>query len=524
MTRRVGIGWCGTLALAFAATARRADAWVDLNRIAEDDLARMPFVGDIFAAAIVEERAARGPFRDEDDLRTRVPGVTAEIWDRWRRALHVVPAGPRTSFTLDAAIVQQSAGAWSTTRTRIRYDEPVRPHSVLSIDLRRTATRTSGVIVWRTPAWSVTTETAATARAAVRIVEAGSTAALLRAALMRAPGMRAVVEARAGSAHGALVWYDAAGESSDSSEDLAPGALDSADVEPAVPMRPRAAAGIGWGSPQGMRSAVAVTLARDGHVRVTPAFQARNARPAADLDLAAWWDDAPRVHARAASGDPRAGLRWGASIESALLRSAASGANRRLARLALDVHAAAGDSWEGVATVSDELRAPAASALRPSARLVGALEIARIADRSVDEPWNARVEIRSTRHADVASATPRVQATLRGQLHARGPAVAVVLSCGAGTAWCAGWRVARAAGPRRIAVLHAIAHGAVRRTTAPAWPLGSTGTPLRGDGLDLMAEVREGGHETGVAVGRATAPQEGPRWWCRVRLGWPRRA
>lgn len=61
---------------------------LDLNRAAAAELEDLPGVGPGLAAAIVEDRAAHGPFRAVDEL-DRVPGVGPKTLEKLRAYVDV---------------------------------------------------------------------------------------------------------------------------------------------------------------------------------------------------------------------------------------------------------------------------------------------------------------------------------------------------------------------------------------------------------------------------------------------------
>lgn len=63
---------------------RPADIRVDVNRAGTAELCTVPGVGPKMAAKIIEERTARGPFRDADDL-TRVKGINKKTAEKMKR-------------------------------------------------------------------------------------------------------------------------------------------------------------------------------------------------------------------------------------------------------------------------------------------------------------------------------------------------------------------------------------------------------------------------------------------------------
>jgi competence protein ComEA len=63
---------------------------VDINKADWPELAELPDVGEILARRIVESRAARGPFRDHDDL-LRVNGIGPRRLDGMKPFLLPMP-------------------------------------------------------------------------------------------------------------------------------------------------------------------------------------------------------------------------------------------------------------------------------------------------------------------------------------------------------------------------------------------------------------------------------------------------
>ncbi|MBN3792345.1 helix-hairpin-helix domain-containing protein, partial [Burkholderia sp. Ac-20353] len=64
-----------------------ASAWaaVDVNTAGEDALVGIKGIGSARAKAILDERAARGPFKNADDLATRVKGMGGHTVERLQR-------------------------------------------------------------------------------------------------------------------------------------------------------------------------------------------------------------------------------------------------------------------------------------------------------------------------------------------------------------------------------------------------------------------------------------------------------
>lgn len=63
---------------------------IDLNSATSAELESLPSIGPKRAAAIIADRADRGPFRSVDDL-DRVPGIGTRTIDRIRRFVRVAP-------------------------------------------------------------------------------------------------------------------------------------------------------------------------------------------------------------------------------------------------------------------------------------------------------------------------------------------------------------------------------------------------------------------------------------------------
>ena len=66
---------------------------IDPNFADETELRRLPGIGPAKAAAIVDDRRARGPFRDLSDLQ-RVPGIGPTTLTRLAPSLHLAPGSP----------------------------------------------------------------------------------------------------------------------------------------------------------------------------------------------------------------------------------------------------------------------------------------------------------------------------------------------------------------------------------------------------------------------------------------------
>ena len=93
---------------------------VDANTASEDELQTIRGIGPAMAARIVEARQ-REPFRDLDDLRSRVRGVGEKNLRRMRDAGLEVSAGAQVTETLGQARLQETRAA-SPAPAR-RHDE-----------------------------------------------------------------------------------------------------------------------------------------------------------------------------------------------------------------------------------------------------------------------------------------------------------------------------------------------------------------------------------------------------------------
>jgi competence protein ComEA len=78
---------CRRLVMACWAASISGVAWagVDINEADEATLNTLGGVGPVKARIIVEERNARGPFKDGADLASRVKGVGPKSVDKWQR-------------------------------------------------------------------------------------------------------------------------------------------------------------------------------------------------------------------------------------------------------------------------------------------------------------------------------------------------------------------------------------------------------------------------------------------------------
>jgi competence protein ComEA len=65
-------------------------ALIDLNRATKEQLETLPGIGPALAQRILDDRAARGPFRSVDDL-DRVPGIGVKTIDKFRAKVFAAP-------------------------------------------------------------------------------------------------------------------------------------------------------------------------------------------------------------------------------------------------------------------------------------------------------------------------------------------------------------------------------------------------------------------------------------------------
>ena len=82
-----------------------ASAWaaVDVNTANEDALVGIKGIGPARAKAILDERGAHGPFRNADDLATRVKGMGGHTVERLQQEGLTIGAAAGTSATPSAA-------------------------------------------------------------------------------------------------------------------------------------------------------------------------------------------------------------------------------------------------------------------------------------------------------------------------------------------------------------------------------------------------------------------------------------
>ncbi len=105
-------------AAALVAAFGQAFAAVDVNTANEDALRGIKGIGPARAKAILDERGARGPFKDASDLGKRVKGMGGHTVDRLQaEGLSVGPSG--------------SAGPAAATKTVAASNEAKRPSVVV---------------------------------------------------------------------------------------------------------------------------------------------------------------------------------------------------------------------------------------------------------------------------------------------------------------------------------------------------------------------------------------------------------
>ncbi|WGS42989.1 helix-hairpin-helix domain-containing protein [Burkholderia sp. JSH-S8] len=82
-----------------------ASAWaaVDVNAAGEDALLGIKGIGPARAKAILDERSARGPFKNADDLAARVKGMGGHTVERLQREGLTVGAAPPAAAAKSAA-------------------------------------------------------------------------------------------------------------------------------------------------------------------------------------------------------------------------------------------------------------------------------------------------------------------------------------------------------------------------------------------------------------------------------------
>ncbi|MBU9367864.1 helix-hairpin-helix domain-containing protein [Burkholderia multivorans] len=91
-----------------------ASAWaaVDVNSANEDALMGIKGIGPARAKAILDERGARGPFKDAADLASRVKGMGGHTVERLQKeGLTVGTAGPSAAGSPAAGKAASSAAA-----------------------------------------------------------------------------------------------------------------------------------------------------------------------------------------------------------------------------------------------------------------------------------------------------------------------------------------------------------------------------------------------------------------------------
>ncbi|MGS0894899.1 ComEA family DNA-binding protein [Burkholderia stagnalis] len=95
-----------------------APAWaaIDVNTANEDALVGIKGIGPARAKAILDERGAHGPFRNADDLASRVKGISGNTVERLQReGLTIGAVGPGAAGA-GAAVTGKSAAAPAATK------------------------------------------------------------------------------------------------------------------------------------------------------------------------------------------------------------------------------------------------------------------------------------------------------------------------------------------------------------------------------------------------------------------------
>ncbi|RQR50449.1 helix-hairpin-helix domain-containing protein [Burkholderia sp. Bp9126] len=98
-----------------------ASAWaaVDVNAASEDALLGIKGIGPARAKAILDERNARGPFKNADDLAARVKGMGGHTVERLQReGLTVGAAPPAAAAKSAAAPIAPAAPATATAAAK----------------------------------------------------------------------------------------------------------------------------------------------------------------------------------------------------------------------------------------------------------------------------------------------------------------------------------------------------------------------------------------------------------------------
>lgn len=95
-----------------------ASAWaaVDVNAASEDALLGIKGIGPARAKAILDERNARGPFKNADDLAARVKGMGGHTVERLQREGLTVGAAPPAAAAKSAAAPTAPATATAAAK------------------------------------------------------------------------------------------------------------------------------------------------------------------------------------------------------------------------------------------------------------------------------------------------------------------------------------------------------------------------------------------------------------------------
>ena len=109
------------LALACATLSLPALGAVNLNTASRDELLAVPGIGPTKAQAILDHRAAHGPFKSVDDLK-QVKGFRDKLVERLRPELTVAAVPAKAAAKGDADAKGKGAGAQAAGR--IGEDKP----------------------------------------------------------------------------------------------------------------------------------------------------------------------------------------------------------------------------------------------------------------------------------------------------------------------------------------------------------------------------------------------------------------
>ncbi|KWN10226.1 competence protein ComE [Burkholderia territorii] len=107
-----------------------ASAWaaVDVNSANEDALVGIKGIGPARAKAILDERGAHGPFRNAEDLASRVKGMGGHTVERLQReGLTIGAAGVGAAGVGAVGIGATSVGAAGSSASALAASKPAAP-------------------------------------------------------------------------------------------------------------------------------------------------------------------------------------------------------------------------------------------------------------------------------------------------------------------------------------------------------------------------------------------------------------